>query len=255
MIHIKNLEAGYPGNKIYNKLNLSFDRGEFISILGPNGCGKSTLLKLVIGFLDRLSGDILIDKQDINKINSKDLAKKVTLIPQESHIQYNFTVEEIITMGRFPFISFWNSYSQEDKQVVEEIITKLQLGHLRNKYINQLSGGEKQRTYIGRAIAQNTDYILLDETFSHLDINHQIEILNIMKKLHQEEKKTIIMISHNINLASNYSERMIILKEGQVIADGAPSSVLNEANLEQAFNIKLGIVTNPITNKPNVIYP
>ena len=126
---------------------------------------------------------------------------------------------------------------------------------LRHKYINQLSGGEKQRTLIARAIAQDSDYILLDETFSNLDINHQVEILNIMKDLHTQKGKSIIIVSHNINLSANYSERMIALKDGELIADGTPQEVITTKNLAKLFDIELGVVTNPLTLKPNIIYP
>jgi len=255
MIHIKNLRAGYADKEIFKDLNLDFSRAEFVSILGPNGAGKSTLLKLINGFMKPESGEILIAGKRVDKWAQQDLAKIVTYIPQENFIQYNFTVEEIILMGRFPFISIWQNYSSLDREIVEKIIHDLDLQQLRHKFINQLSGGEKQRTLIARAIAQDSDYILLDETFSHLDINHQIEILNIMKDLHIQKGKSIIMVSHNINLSANYSQRMIALKDGKLIADGKPEKVMTSENLEKLFDIKLGVVTNPLTLKPNIIYP
>lgn len=255
MIHIRNLKAGYLDKEIFRGLDLSFSRSEFVSILGPNGAGKSTLLKLINGFMKASSGQISISGKDVSKWKQENLAKVVTYIPQENFIQYNFTVEEIILMGRYPFISIWQNYSAHDKAIVEKIIEDLDLSKLRTKYINQLSGGEKQRTLIARAIAQDSDYILLDETFSHLDINHQIEILNIMKDLHQRKGKSIIMVSHNINLSANYSQRMIALKNGKLVADGSPEQVITTENLDKLFGIKLGVVTNPLTNKPNIIYP
>ncbi|MBI9031173.1 ABC transporter ATP-binding protein [bacterium] len=255
MIHIKNLSAGYADKEIFKDLNLDFSRAEFVSILGPNGAGKSTLLKLINGFMKPESGEILIAGKRVDKWAQQDLAKIVTYIPQENFIQYNFTVEEIILMGRFPFISIWQNYSSLDREIVEKIIHDLDLQQLRHKFINQLSGGEKQRTLIARAIAQDSDYILLDETFSHLDINHQIEILNIMKDLHIQKGKSIIMVSHNINLSANYSQRMIALKDGKLIADDKPEEVMTSENLEKLFDIKLGVVTNPLTLKPNIIYP
>lgn len=255
MIHIKNLKAGYADREIFKNLNLDFSRAEFVSILGPNGAGKSTLLKLINGFMKPTSGFIEISGKRVEKWAPQELAKIVTYIPQENFIQYNFTVEEIILMGRFPFISVWQNYSAHDTDIVEKIIEELDLQKLRNKFINQLSGGEKQRTLIGRAIAQDSDYILLDETFSHLDINHQIEILNIMKSLHADKGKSIIMVSHNINLSANYSQRIIALKDGELIADGSPAEVITSENLSKLFDIELGVITNPLTLKPNIIYP
>ncbi len=255
MIHIKNLRAGYADKEIFKGLNLTFSPAEFVSILGPNGAGKSTLLKLINGYMKADSGEILIAGKRVDKWAQQDLAKIVTYIPQENFIQYNFSVEEIILMGRFPFISIWQNYSSRDRDIVEKIIQDLDLQQLRHKFINQLSGGEKQRTLIARAIAQDSDYILLDETFSHLDINHQIEILNIMKDLHIQKGKSIIMVSHNINLSANYSQRMIALKDGKLIADGKPEKVMTSENLDKLFDIKLGVVTNPLTLKPNIIYP
>ncbi len=255
MIHIKNLQAGYHDKEIFTDLNLKFSKSEFVSILGPNGAGKSTLLKLIIGFMRPNSGTICISGKEVGEWSQRELAKIVTYIPQETFIQYNFTVEEIILMGRYPFISVWQNYSSRDFEIVEKIIKDLDLTKLRKKYINQLSGGEKQRSLIARAIAQDSDYILLDETFSHLDINHQIEILNIMKDLHETKGKSIIMISHNINLSANYSQRMIAIKDGGLVADGSPQEVITSDNLERLFDIKLGVVNNPLTNKPNIIYP
>lgn len=255
MIHINNLKAGYSDKVIFNNLSIDFSRAEFVSILGPNGAGKSTLLKLINGFMKPDKGEIIIAGKQVDQWAQRDLAKIVTYIPQENFIQYNFTVEEIILMGRFPFISIWQNYSPKDREIVEKIIQELDLHQLRHKYINQLSGGEKQRTLIARAIAQDSDYILLDETFSHLDINHQVEILNIMKDLHLQKGKSIIMVSHNINLSANYSQRMIALKAGNLIADGSPQEVITTENLSRLFDIKLGVVTNPITQKPNIIYP
>ncbi|OQY40294.1 MAG: ABC transporter [Candidatus Cloacimonetes bacterium 4572_65] len=255
MIQIKKLTAGYQDLPIFKDLNLSFDKGEFVSILGPNGSGKSTLLKLIVGYLKPTSGEISVNNRLLKEWESKELAKIITLIPQESFIQYNFTVEEIITMGRFPFVSFWHNYSSKDLDIVNKVMADLDLVRLKDKFINQLSGGEKQRTFIARAIAQDTDFILLDETFSHLDINHQIEILNIMKSLHKNYGKSIIMISHNMNLASNYADRIVILKDGSILADGSPHKVFTPEILERTFDIKLGVVNNPITNKPNIIYP
>lgn len=255
MIHIKNLKAGYADKEIFKNLNLDFSRAEFVSILGPNGAGKSTLLKLINGFMKPDSGEIEISGKRVDKWNPQELAKIVTYIPQENFIQYNFTVEEIILMGRFPFISVWQNYSSHDLDVVENIINELDLQRLRHKFINQLSGGEKQRTLIARAIAQDSNYILLDETFSHLDINHQIETLNIMKSLHADKGKSIIMVSHNINLSANYSQRIIALKDGELIADGSPTDVITSENLSKLFDIELGVITNPLTHKPNIIYP
>ena len=255
MIHIKNLRAGYPDKIIFKNLDLSFSPKEFVSIIGPNGSGKSTLLKLITGFLPKEKGEIEISGKQVEKWEAQELAKLITYIPQENFIQYNFTVEEIILMGRYPFITIWQDYSRSDKAIVEQIINELGLHELRHKYINQLSGGEKQRTLIGRAIAQDTQYILLDETFSNLDINHQIETLNILKTLHREKGKSIIMVSHNINLSANYSQRLIAIKEGEVVADGTPLEVITTDNLYKLFNIKLGVVTNPITLQPNIIYP
>lgn len=255
MIHIKNLQAGYVDKKIFSNLSLDFAKGEFVSIIGPNGAGKSTLLKLIDGFMQSQSGSIEIMGKKVEDWDQRELAKIVTYIPQENFIQYNFTVEEIVLMGRYPYLSVWQNYSQKDHNFVDQIITDLALDKLRHKYITQLSGGEKQRTLIARAIAQDSDFILLDETFSHLDINHQIEILNIMKDLHVNKGKSIIMISHNINLSSNYSERMIAIKDGTLVADGSPDQVVTSDNLATLFDIKLGVVENPLTLKPNIIYP
>ena len=183
------------------------------------------------------------------------MARNIALISQEFNLQFDYTVEELVLMGRFPYLGYWQNYSKSDYAIVEKIIGQLDLQHLAAKKFSQLSGGERQRVAIGRALAQEADTILLDEAFSHLDLNHQIEIMQLLAEINQQQQKQIILVSHNINLAAEYCDRVIMLKQGKLVADGKPEVVINQANIAELYGSKISIRPNPLTGKPNLIYP
>jgi iron complex transport system ATP-binding protein len=158
-------------------------------------------------------------------------------------------------MGRFPYLGYWQNYSDKDRQIVAEILAKLDLSNYASKLYSQLSGGEKKRVSIARALAQQTDIMLLDEAFTQLDINHQIEIMHILSQINKQDGKLILLISHNINLASEYCERIVLLKQGRVLADGKPAEIINQENLQRLYNARLQVIQNPVTKNPNLIYP
>ena len=255
MLEIKKLTAGYGEQGILHQVDLEFPKGEFCALLGPNGAGKTTLLKAIVGYLPYTGGDILIKKHSLKNWSKKQLARNIALISQEFNLQFDYTVEELVLMGRFPYLSYWQNYSDKDRQIVAEILVKLDLSSYASKLYSQLSGGEKKRVSIARAMAQQTDIMLLDEAFTQLDINHQIEIMHILSQINQQEGKLILLISHNINLASEYCERIIMLKQGRVLADGKPADIINQGNLQKLYNAQLQVIQNPVTQNPNLIYP
>nr|MDA3812755.1 ABC transporter ATP-binding protein [Candidatus Cloacimonadota bacterium] len=164
-------------------------------------------------------------------------------------------VEDLVLMGRFPYLGRWQNYSKIDKEIVENILKQLDLVALKNKLYSQLSGGERRRVSIARALAQETKVLLMDEAFANLDINHQLEIMQLLSEINREHNKLIILVSHNINLASEYCERIVMLKKGIVIADGKPENIVNSKNLKELYNAELKIIKNPVSGKPNLIYP
>ena len=221
MISLKKVSVSYQQKKVLEDLSIDFHKGEFCALLGPNGAGKSTLLKAIIDF----------------------------------QLQFDYTVEDLVLMGRFPYLGRWQNYTNMDREKVEQILLHLDLNSLRNKLYSQLSGGERRRVSIARALAQETQVLLMDEAFANLDINHQLEIMQLLSEINREHNKLIILVSHNINLASEYCERIVMLKKGVVIADGTPQEIINSENLKKLYNAKLEIIKNPISGKPNLIYP
>ncbi|MBN2830233.1 MAG: ABC transporter ATP-binding protein [Candidatus Cloacimonetes bacterium] len=255
MLKINGISAGYQTGEILHDISFSASKGEFIALLGPNGAGKSTLLKTIIGFLPPSSGSVSVDGKNVNRWSRRELASRMAFIPQDTFHQFEFTVEELVLMGRYPYLNFLQRYSKDDINVVTEVMTKFQLNELRDRYINELSGGERQRVFLARAIAQDTDILLLDETFSHLDINHQIEMMQLLHIIHKETGKLIILVSHNINLTANFCDRIILMKSGSIVADGTPVDIITEARIKEAYDMDFLINTNPLSNRPNLIYP
>ncbi len=252
---IENISVGYRDNEVISKLSVEFGKGDFCALLGPNGAGKSTLLKAMIGFLPLSSGEIKINDRAMSSWKKKELAQEISLIPQDFQLQFDHKVRELIMMGRFPYLGYWQNYSTKDLQIVDNIIKQLDLVEFAEKNFSQLSGGERQRVTIGRALAQQSETILMDEAFSHLDINHQLEIMQLLSKINKEQNKRIILVSHNINLASEYCDRIIMLKAGKLIADGTPEAVITDENIQELYDTRLMIIKNPVSGRPNLIYP
>jgi iron complex transport system ATP-binding protein len=255
MLKINGISAGYQTGEILHDISFSATQREFIALLGPNGAGKSTLLKTLIGFITPTTGNVTIDDKNIGKWSRRDLAARMAFIPQDSYHQFDFTVEELVLMGRYPYLNFLQRYSGDDLKVVQDVLDKFELNDYRNRYLNELSGGERQRVFLARAIAQETDILLLDETFSHLDINHQVELMQLLHEIHRETGKLIILVSHNINLTANFCDRIILLKSGRIISDGVPSEIITESGIKEAYGMDFLISTNPLSKRPNLIYP
>lgn len=255
MLEIKKLTAGYQDQEVLHQLELNFKKGEFCTLLGPNGAGKTTLLKTLVGYLPYESGEIYVKKRSLKNWNKKELARNIALISQEFQLQFDYSVKELVLMGRFPYLSYWQNYSSHDEKIVDSILRRLDLSNYSAKLYSQLSGGEKKRVSIARAMVQETDIMLLDEAFSQLDINHQIDIMHLLNNINKREKKLIILISHNINLAAEYCDRIIMMKNGRILADGLPSEIINSANLKKLYNANLQVVENSYSGRPNLIYP
>lgn len=255
MLEIKNIDLSYQKKKVIKGLSVKFSSGEFCALLGPNGAGKSTLLKALIRYLPIENGQIFYKGRDYYKWSRQQLAKEIAIIPQDYQFQFDYTVKELILMGRFPYLNYLQNYSKEDMKIVEMILTQLDLNHMEDKLYSCLSGGERRRVLIARALAQKTDILLMDEAFANLDINHQLEIMQLLWKINKNQQKLIILVSHNINLASEYCDRIIMLKKGEIIADGKPSQIIKPQNLELLYSSHIEVIKNPITHKPNLIYP
>jgi iron complex transport system ATP-binding protein len=183
------------------------------------------------------------------------LAKIIAYIPQEIHSEFDYSVLDTVLMGRYPFIGFLGSYNDADYQVAEDTLRQLDLLPLKHRFVQQLSGGEKQRVYIARALVQETPFIFLDESLSQLDINYQLEIMRLLKKISLDQHKSILLISHNLNLSANYADRLLFLKDGRLLYSGSPNELMQADKLSEIFSVKLATSLNPLSQTYNIIYP
>lgn len=225
-------------------LNLSVQSGEFITILGPNGSGKSTLLGLILGNLNPRTGEIVFQDKPYSQYSKRGLAQKISFVPQRYYSVFPFSVFEIVMMGRTPYLNSLGFEKQTDIQTVNDALKEVGIYHLRNKSINSISGGEAQRAFIARALVQEPELILLDEPNAHLDLEHQISIFELLKKLNIENRVTIIVVSHDLNLAGYYGSRTILMQNGEIFLDDHKSLVLTEANIASVFNVNAKIIKN-----------
>lgn len=247
-LEINNLEFGYGNSLVLKGISFDVKDGEFLSIIGPNGSGKSTLLKTLNKLYDIKNGSILIQGKDIQSYKSREMAKKVALVPQDTSLDYDFTVEEVVMMGRHPYKGRFEIEDGEDLSIVYEAMEMTNTLKLKDRIITEISGGERQRVFIAKALAQKPSIILLDEPTSHLDINHQMDILNLLKTLNEERGMTIVLVIHDINLAARYSDEIILLNQGVIQGKGKPEDVITTENVEMAYNLKVAIEKNKYTN-------
>lgn len=239
LLEVKNLCCGYDENDVVHNISFKVDRGENISIIGPNGCGKSTILKALANLIE-YKGEIKLDGVEIKKIKRKDLAKKVALMSQNSEIYFSYTVFETVALGRYAHINgIFSSLSNEDKDIVLKCIESVGLLEEKDKLINELSGGQLQRVYLARAFAQEPDILLLDEPTNHLDLKCQIEILDYINKWTKENNKTVIGVLHDLNLVQMFSEDVILIKEGQIYSHGKAREILNSYKIKDVYKIDI----------------
>ncbi|MBE6063921.1 ABC transporter ATP-binding protein [Clostridium cochlearium] len=250
-IILNNLNFSYNEKHILKNINISFERNKFYSILGPNGSGKTTLLKNILKALPTTDKTIYIDAFDINNYKNKDLAKKMSSVPQNTNLEFDFTSFDVVLMGRSPHLKRFERESNKDYEIVREAMEITNTWHLKDKYINQLSGGERQKIIIARALAQESSIILLDEPISNLDIQNQIEIMDTLKFLNRDV--TIISVLHDLNLAAQYSDYILLLKNGEIFFKGTPEKVLSVNNLKYVYDVNTYIIKNPVTGKPHII--
>ncbi|MBN1639077.1 MAG: ABC transporter ATP-binding protein [Ignavibacteriales bacterium] len=241
---MNHIEFSYNNSFSMKDISLKIKSTEFISILGPNGSGKSTLLKILSGLLTQSDGIRLFKGKSYSSYNHKELAQLIGYVPQITSSIFPFSIYEVVMMGRTAYLNYFGIEKLNDRKIVNDTLERLNISHLRNKGINEVSGGEAQRAYIARALVQQPKLLLLDEPNAHLDIKHQISIFNILAELNKELGLTIIAVSHDINLVSNYTERIILMKEGKIFLDDKKSKVLLKKNLKSVFNVETEIIKN-----------
>jgi len=237
MLSAKGISFMYREKPVLENVDLTVNKGEILGILGPNGCGKTTLLKLLNRNLHPQSGKITMDDTDLEDVSKKFIARHIAVVPQSNEIRFAFTVRDIVTMGRMPFLDSFKGESSDDMRIVEEAMEKTGITEFADRLINNMSGGERQRVIIARAIAQEPSILLLDEPTLHLDINHQFEILDLVKRLSNQEGLTVVIVSHDLPMVTKYCDRMVLIHDHRIFAEGHPAEVLTRENMRTAFNI------------------
>lgn len=250
-VKLNNLSCNLGEKEILHNINIDFSKNNFYSILGPNGSGKTTLLRNIGKALTPSKKTIFIENKDILDFTNKALAKKLAVVPQNTILNFDFSALDIVLMGRYPYIPRFQDESKKDYDIAKHAMEMTDTWHLRDKCINELSGGEQQRVVIARALAQETDIILLDEPISHLDIHQQIEILDTIKSL--SKKVTIIAVLHDLNLAAQYSDYLVLLNNGSIVFQGTAEEVLTGENIKEVYDIDVCMIKNPVTGKPHII--
>jgi iron complex transport system ATP-binding protein len=239
-IKIENIEFAYNGTAVLEAINCEIGRGDFIAVVGPNGSGKSTLIKCINGILKPRKGNIFIENENILKIKKNDVAKTIAYVPQINQTKTPLSVFDTILLGRKPYIH-WKP-SESDLQITADLIEQLNIGSIAMKDINKLSGGQQQTVFIARALAQQTDILLLDEPTASLDLRHSIEIMEILKNL-ANNGLTVIVALHDINIAMRYATKFMMLKQGRIFAHGG-REIITEENLELLYDIKIRVIEN-----------
>ncbi|NOY13049.1 MAG: ABC transporter ATP-binding protein [Deltaproteobacteria bacterium] len=255
MIRVEQLHFSYGKQPVLCGIDLEVKRGEIISILGPNGCGKSTLLRLLRGILTPDQGRVLWQGQDASRLGRRTMAQQVAVVPQSTQTPFSYPVREIVAMGRFARQSGFFGTTAGDRRAVDMALEVTDTVHLARRPVTDLSGGELQRVLLARALAQQTPVLLLDEVTSHLDIDHRLEIAELLVRLNREQGTTVVQVSHDLDQAAEISERILLLgRNGTPEALGSPMEVYTSANLRRVFRVEVKVDCNPYTGTPRV-YP
>lgn len=250
-LEVKNLNYNIKKLPFLSNINLNVKKGQFVGLIGPNGCGKTTLLKNIYRTLEPEKGSILIDNKNIRGLKNKELSKLMAIVMQENYLEFDFTVKEIVSMGRLSSTSkFSSDISYEDEKIIDESLEKVELIKYKDSSFFSLSGGEKQRVMIALALCQNTDFIVLDEPTNHLDIKNQIQIMNMLK----DSNITIFTTIHDMNIAAAFCDYIYVVKGGKIVNEGTVEDVFTKEMFKEVFEVDTYIYVNPHNNKLNVSY-
>lgn len=249
---IENLSCGYDDKFHISNIDIVIEKGRFVGIIGPNGCGKTTLFKGITGELKLKSGKIKLNGKNMKQLSHKEKACNIAIVAQDIETPY-MTVEDYVLMGRIPYHKSYQFFdTKEDCDIAEKYMNLTDIVHLRNKYLTQLSGGERQMVAITRALVQEPELLLLDEPTSHLDITHQMQVFNLVQQLNEQLGLTVLMIIHELNLAGEFCDQLILLNNGNIQQKGSPEEVLTYENIEKVYNTVVITKTNPLSGKPSI---
>jgi iron complex transport system ATP-binding protein len=249
----ESVSLAYDDRVVVRDLDLQLTDGSFTAIVGPNGCGKSTLLRALGRLLRPVSGRVLLDGRAIARTPTREVARVLGLLPQTPVAPEGLTVGDLVARGRHPHQSWLRQWSRDDEAAVAEALTWTDMADLADRSVDQLSGGQRQRAWISMALAQGTDLLLLDEPTTYLDLSHQIDVLELVARLHAERGRTVVVVLHDLNLAARYAQRLVAMDDGALVASGTPEEVLTERLLADVFDLEARIVPDPVAGTPMVV--
>lgn len=239
MIEVRDIVKKYGNKRVVDNVSLKISKGKITSFIGPNGAGKSTLLSVISRLIKSDEGEVLIEGKELSKWKSDELAKKISILKQANHINIRLTIRELVSFGRFPYSQ--GNLTREDITYIDEALEYMKLTDIQDKYLDELSGGQRQRAYIAMVIAQNTEYILLDEPLNNLDMKHSVQIMKILRDLADNLGKTIILVVHDINFASCYSDYIVALKDGKIAKEGPVYEIIDKEVLEEIYEMEFRV--------------
>ena len=247
------LRLAYDDRVVVDGLDLALTDGSFTAIVGPNGCGKSTLLRALGRLLRPAAGQVVLDGRSIARTPTREVARVLGLLPQTPVAPSGLTVSDLVARGRHPHQSWLRQWSSDDEAVVTEALAWTDMADLGDRPVDELSGGQRQRAWISMALAQQTDLILLDEPTTYLDLSHQIDVLELVARLHAERGRTVVVVLHDLNLAARYAQQMVAMRDGALVASGTPHEVLTEELLADVFDLEARVVPDPVAGTPMVV--
>ncbi|CAO98085.1 Fe(3+) dicitrate ABC transporter ATP-binding protein FecE [Erwinia tasmaniensis] len=246
---LKELSAGYANKSVLHSLSLALPAGRITALLGPNGCGKSTLLRCCARLLTPQHGKVMSGDKDLAALSARQLGQRLALLPQQHLAPEGVSVQELVGYGRSPWLNLFGRMGTRDRQLVQSAMEETQIAQLANRRVCELSGGQRQRAFLAMALAQDTPLLLLDEPTTWLDINHQIELMSLLR-IRQQQGKTVVAVLHDLNQASRYCDYLVLMSAGQVVASGTPEQVMTPALLQQVFSIRAEIHPDPVSGRP-----
>jgi len=252
LLEVRNITAGYGQGWSLREISFAVGAGEMVGVLGPNGSGKSTLLRAITRMLPERTGEILVQGVPVEAQSRRALARVLGVVPQSTDVTFSFTVEEIVRMGRTPHLPRLAGMSAHDREVVDASLLAAGLSCFRRRPINELSGGEWQRVLLARALAQEPKMLLLDEPSSHLDINHKVELMDLLARLREGRGLAVLLISHDANLTVEYVDRVLLLDDGRLLQDGPPAEVMRKETLEAVYRTRVEVTLSPWSGAPQV---
>ncbi|SPL92225.1 ABC-type Fe3+-siderophore transport system, ATPase component [[Actinomadura] parvosata subsp. kistnae] len=247
------VKLGYGDRLIVDGLDLGIEASTVTTIIGPNGCGKSTLLRALGRLLKPQGGEVLLDGKRIDRIPTREVAKVLGVLPQAPSAPEGLTVADLVARGRHPHQTWYRQWSSDDEGAVAAALDMTGLSDLAERPLEELSGGQRQRAWISMALAQGTDLLLLDEPTTFLDLAHQVEVLELVRHLHEAAGRTVVMVLHDLNLAARYADRLVAMRAGRVVASGTPHEVLTEGLLREVFELDAKVIADPVAGTPLVV--